>query len=192
MKQTAMQSSKREGKRKMDRFKKDALLSELADQLRVKGSWCGETHIQKATYFLQELRSVPLEFEFILYKHGPFSFDLRDELTAMRADGFFDLSERGPYGPSLVPTKWSWELRQDYPKTLAKYASDIAFVCDSLGNKNVAELEKLATALYVHFQAASRTPRVRAKILNELKPHISFSDSLEAVNQVDAIVQRSA
>jgi uncharacterized protein YwgA len=175
----------------MNRFKIAALLSELAEQLRARGSWCGETHLQKATFFLQELRSVPLEFEFILYKHGPFSFDLRDELTAMRADGFFDLSERGPYVPSLVPTKRSWELRNDYPKTLAKYESDIEFVCDSLGNRNVAELEKLATALYVYFQSPSRTPRVRAKILNELKPHISFSDSLEAVNQVDLIVERS-
>jgi len=160
----------------MNRFKTDALLSELAVQLRVRGSWCGETHMQKATYFLQELKSVPLEFEFVLYKHGPFSFDLRDELTAMRADGFFDLSERGPYGPSLVPTEWSRALRQDFPKTLARYESDIEFVCDSLGNRNVAELEKLATALYVYFQSTSRTPRARAKILNELKPHISFSD----------------
>lgn len=91
----------------MNRLKKDALLCELADQLRHSGSWCGETHVQKATYFLQELRRVPLEFEFVLYRHGPFSFDLRDELTAMRADGFLDLSERGPYGPSLVPTRMS-------------------------------------------------------------------------------------
>jgi uncharacterized protein YwgA len=175
----------------MDRYKKDALLSELTDQLMSRGSWCGETHIQKATYFLQELKSVPLGFEFILYKHGPFSFDLRDELTAMRADGFLDLSERGSYGPRLIPTRWSQELRQDYPKTLAQYRPDIDFVCDSLRDRNVAELEKLATALYVHFQYGSRSPRARAKILCELKPHITLSGSLEAVNQVDSIVAQS-
>jgi hypothetical protein len=175
----------------MERYKKDAVLSELADQLRRRGSWCGETHVQKATYFLQELKSVPLGFEFILYKHGPFSFDLRDELSAMRADGFFDLSERGSYGPSLVPTRLSEELRQDYPKTLARYGPNIEFVCDALRDKNVADLEKLATALYVYFQYGSRSVRARAKILYELKPHISMPDSLEAVNQVDSIVARS-
>jgi len=36
--------------------------------------------------FLQDLMRVPLELEFILYKHGPFSFDLRSELTSLRAD----------------------------------------------------------------------------------------------------------
>lgn len=176
----------------MNRLKKDALLSELADQLRDRGSWCGETHLQKATYFLQELLSVPLDFEYMLYRHGPFSFDLRDELTAMRADGFLDLAERGPYGPSLVATELSAELRRDYPKTLEKYRLDIRFVCDAIGNRNVAELEKLATALYVYFQHASRSALSRAKILHDLKPHISFSDSLEAVKQVDSIIERSA
>jgi uncharacterized protein YwgA len=176
----------------MNRLKKDALLSELADRLRHGGSWCGETHIQKATYFLQELRKVPLEFEFMLYKHGPFSFDLRDELTAMRADGFLDLSDRGPYGPSLVPTRRSVELRQDYPKTLDKYRRDIEFVCDALGDRNVGELEKLATALYVYFEHESGSQRVRAKVLHDLKSHISFSDALEAVKHVDALIERSA
>jgi len=176
----------------MNRLKQAVLLSELADQLNRRGSWCGETHIQKATYFLQKLRKVPLGFDFVLYKHGPFSFDLRDELTAMRADGFLDLHAQWPYGPSLVPTQRSVELRQDYPKTLRKYGTDIEFVCESLGDKNVAELEKLATALYVYFQNELDSERIRAKILHDLKSHIPFSDALKAVKEVDAFVELSA
>jgi uncharacterized protein YwgA len=191
-KPTAQQSLKRGEPRKMNRPKLDALLSELADQLNRRGSWCGETHIQKAAFFLQKLRKVPLGFDFILYKHGPFSFDLRDELTAMRADGFLDLLAQWPYGPSLVPTRRSVELRQDYPKTLSKYGSDVEFVSDALGDQNVAELEKLATALYVYFERESDSQRIRAKILHDLKPHISFSDSFEAVRQVDSLIERSA
>ena len=176
----------------MYRLRQDALLLELADQLTRKGSWCGETHLQKATYFLQELRRVPLEFEFVLYKHGPFSFDLRDELTAMRADGFLVLSERGPYGPSLVMTQRSVELRLDYPKTLQKYEGDIEFVSDALGTKNVAYLEKLATALFVHFDHGPDSERVRARILHDLKPHISFLESLGAVKEVDGLIRASS
>jgi hypothetical protein len=70
----------------MNRLKRDAVILSLIENLKKKGSWCGETHILKATYFLQELFDLPLGFEFILYKHGPFSFDLSDEFTAMRAD----------------------------------------------------------------------------------------------------------
>lgn len=70
----------------MDRLKRGAILVQLVRELRENGSWCGETHLQKGTYLLQELTKVPLGLEFILYKHGPFSFDLRDELTGLRAD----------------------------------------------------------------------------------------------------------
>lgn len=76
----------------MDRFEQAAILTELIDGMRASGSWAGETHIQKGTYFLQQLLEVPLGFRFILYKHGPFSFDLRDALAIMRADHFMGMS----------------------------------------------------------------------------------------------------
>lgn len=60
----------------MERLNRAAVLLNLVETLRSKGSWASETHFQKAAYFLQELLRVPLEFEFILYKHGPFSFGL--------------------------------------------------------------------------------------------------------------------
>lgn len=46
----------------MKRLQRDAVILSLIENLRSKGSWCGETHIQKATYFIQELLRVPLEF----------------------------------------------------------------------------------------------------------------------------------
>ena len=61
----------------MERLQRAAILTELMDRLRADGSWCGETHVQKATYFLQEVLGVQTGFEYILYKHGPYSFDLR-------------------------------------------------------------------------------------------------------------------
>src|SRR6266545_4036200 len=64
----------------MKRLQRAALLTELVEQMRAHDSWCGETHLQKATYFLQELLDVEMDYDFVLYKHGPFSFDLRDEL----------------------------------------------------------------------------------------------------------------
>jgi hypothetical protein len=65
----------------------------LTRRLDEQGSWSGETHIQKAAYLLRELMDIPFGFDFILYKHGPFSFELRDELSSMRSDR---LLERQP------------------------------------------------------------------------------------------------
>ena len=106
----------------MERLQKAAILTELADQLAQEGSWCGETHMQKATYFLQDVLGVPTGYEFILYKHGPYSFDLSEELTALRADYLIEFDHKSPgYGPGLVPTQTSRALRARYPVTLAKY-----------------------------------------------------------------------
>jgi uncharacterized protein YwgA len=175
----------------MDRFKQAALLSALAENLRKKGSWCGETHLQKATYFLQELQKVPVGFEFILYKHGPFSFELRDALTKMRSDGLFELHQQWPYGPSLIPTQKSKHLRLQYSKTLEKFQRQLTFVADQLGKQNVSELEKLATALYIRVEASSKSETQRAKYLHTLKPHVSIDDSLEAVKAVEGIFKRA-
>jgi uncharacterized protein YwgA len=175
----------------MDRLRQYALVAGLAHRLRGKGSWCGETHLQKATYFLQKLQKVPVGFEFFLYKHGPFSFDLRDELTAMRSDGLLELRPQWPYGPSFVPTAKSRELRQHYSKTLKKYQKQLDFVSHSLGNRNVAELEKLATALYITLEESMKSETQRAKRLHSLKPHVAVDDALKAVKAVDVIIKAS-
>ena len=91
----------------MKRLQRAAILVTLAEKLRDQGSWCGETHIQKGTYLLQELLGVPLELEYCLYKHGPYSFDLSDELTSLRADRIFDQEKQPyPYGQNLSRVKW--------------------------------------------------------------------------------------
>ena len=51
----------------------------LVEEMRRQGSWSGETHLQKGTYLLKHLVGVPLQYKFTLYKHGPFSFQLRDD-----------------------------------------------------------------------------------------------------------------
>ena len=171
----------------MNRLQKDSVLLALNEQLRADGSWAGETHMQKATYFLQHLMDVPLAFDFVLYKHGPFSFDLRDELTAMRAQGFLRLEPQYPYGPTLVPEEKSELLKNAYRKMIEGYMPKIRFVSGRLASKTVAGLERTATALYVTLdgQTAS-TDRVRR--LTQLKPHIALEDAQAAVSEVDGII----
>ena len=174
----------------MGRLAKAALIAELIERLRKEGSWCGETHVQKAVYFLQNLMGVPLQFDFILYKHGPFSFDLRDELTSLRADGLLKLETRGLYGARIAATKQSNYIRKFYPRTLSRHNKAIAFTSGQIGKKGVVELERLATALYVSRQFDPHSPaESRVKKLITLKPHISEEDAQEAVSAVDHMIE---
>jgi len=177
----------------MERNRRAVILLDLIEQLRDNLSWCGETHIQKATYFLQEMMQVPLGFEFILYKHGPFSFDLADEITAMRADNLLKVQPQPyPYRPSILPGKASESLMKRFPKTLKKFRPYIAFVAEKLGGKKVNDLERLATALYVILENESDSNvQSQAQRIHKLKPHIPIEEAIEAVKTVDEFLKES-
>jgi hypothetical protein len=131
---------------------------------------------------------VPLDFEFILYKHGPFSFDLRNEIGSLRAEGFFEWEVKSQrYGPGLKPGPMSELLSRQFGGTVDAFSPRIEFVATQLGNRNVAELERLATAIYVTMD--ERTPREsRATRINELKAHISLSEAEQAVSEADQVI----
>jgi len=134
------------------------------------------------------LLKVPLGLDFILYKHGPFSFDLRDELTGYRADDLVSLESQWPYGARIRPTDRADYIQGLFSKTVAQYKDRVAFVAEKLGHKGVAELERVATALFVTGRLGSgASTRERAQELTRLKPHVSLEDALAAVDEVDGI-----
>ena len=175
----------------MKRIQKLAILLSLIEQMKEYDSWCGETHIQKATHHLQKAENVGLDFDFILYKHGPFSFDLRDELTAMRADGLIEMQIKPmPYGPSLVVTDFGLEIMERFPKTLRQYQDSIKETAEFLGDKGVAVLERLGTALYVTKEEKQKTTvKKRAEKIHKLKPHVSIDEAKEAIKEIDKILK---
>jgi hypothetical protein len=157
-----------------------------------RDSWCGETHIQKAIFFLQDLLKVDAGFEFILYRHGPFSFELRDELSSMQADDLLELTvRREGYGPRYVPTSFSNTYLERFPKTTARYMKQVTFVADELSDKGVAELERLATAFFIANREGVRQIGRRAQRLVDLKPHISLSEARAACEQIDRMSERA-
>lgn len=166
----------------MERLQRASVILELFDMMKTYGSWCGETQIQRAMYFLQELAEVPTGFTFILYKHGPFSFDFRDELTALRADGLLELTlQPYPYSPSLRVTANGNNLKAHFPKTLGQYKAKIDFVAKQLGDKGVVDLERLATALYVIQKYETDDVDTLADKMVTLKPHVSVEQARNAI-----------
>ena len=170
----------------MNRYQRAVLVLNLAEELRKNKSWCGETHLQKAVYFLQELMQVPLGYEFIMYKHGPFSFDFRDELFSFMADGLIEYEIQNPYGPKLKPTANYDELKKTYPKTIGAYIAKIKWIAEKLGNKGVVDLEKLGTALYVERNAKKEGKETRefAEEIIKLKKHLTIEEAMDALKEV--------
>ena len=171
----------------MHRLEKATLIAEMLGRMIDNDGWAGETHLQKCLFFLQTMRNVPTGYEFQLYRYGPFSFDLRDELVHLQGDGLILLSPRDPYGPTLMPSESSKRLRQMLSKTLSKYSDALSFIAEQFGSMTAAELEKLATAYYFHLHDEDRTDVEIAEKVNEIKPHISLSAAKRATGEIRAI-----
>ena len=174
----------------MNQLAQDAVLAGLVRRLRDARSWGGETHVQKAAYLLRELRSVPFTFDFILYKHGPFSFELRDELTAMQADRLIEREpRRPPYGPQLQVTERGRALEQRMKKTMARYGSDLDWAAAWLGDRGVADLERLATAMWMTRHHGTASAGERAEKVIDVKPHIDLNDATAAIDEIDGLLR---
>ncbi len=129
---------------------------------------------------------VPLGLNYIFYKHGPFSFDLNDQLTALRGNSLVELRSHAPYGPHLHTSQTADGYLGLFTKTIGSFGSDMDFVICKLASKNVAELERLSTALYVRMGKPGADDAELAEEMNRLKPHVSVQDALEALREVEA------
>jgi hypothetical protein len=135
---------------------------------------------------------VDTQFDFILYKHGPFSFELRDSITELVADDLVEYIVRHPgYGPTMFPTADASEFIGRFPKTLLKYSSQLEFVADEVRDKGVSELERLATAVYVIRSRPNVSTKERVSELRELKPHISYEQAQIAFQEASALLKRA-
>lgn len=167
-----------------------AVLARLIDQMDKSGSWNGETHIQKAVYFLQTATGVPTNLGFVLYKHGPYSFDLHDELVWMKADQFIGIRPKYPYGPSFHLAELGSVMLSRFPKMASRFTGQIKFVANEFCEMQVVELERLATAWFVTVNHPA-DPEKRASTVNSLKPHITLEEARSAIQRVDDIAERA-
>ncbi len=164
-----------------------ALVVGLVDEMHEAGSWLSETHIQKCVFFLKQVAAVHIEYEFILYKHGPYSFDLREDIFAMRTAQALDLEGRPPYGPSFSVGKFGATLMARFSTALDQHRTQLQFVAENLSDKHAAELERLATAAYVTSEHPDESADDRAEEVHRLKPFILTDIALLAVQETDAL-----
>jgi uncharacterized protein YwgA len=163
----------------------------IAKALKDAGSWGGETHVQKTSYLVNALGNVNPGWEFVLYKHGPYSFDLHDDLVSSQAMGLLIQRPQQPYGPSLEVSEDGLRLLNQFSVVQRDAKPKIELIARLVGQKNIFELERLATAVFVTAEKAGASPEDRAARLRELKPHVTDGAALSAVTEADQLMQEA-
>ncbi len=161
-------------------FNKHALVLKVVQELSRQDRWSGKTHVQKTLFLLDASDRIEVPFQYILYKHGPYSFDLEEELEEMKSYDAIrtELIAHG-YGPSLRPGPMvSYVTRKaTLPPEQGEF---IRLACELTAHRKVAELERLATAAWVRSREAVTDAQEVATHVRELKPHVSLNEALQA------------
>ena len=164
-----------------------AVVGQLVKCLRENEGWAAETHLQKTMFFLQELLNVPCGYQFVLYKHGPYSFDLHDDLGRMLTNQVVGLEPRLPYGPSFELGDVGRRVVRQRNPIIQDHMKSIEFIANNIGNKDVRELERLGTALLLKKRNQSLDETSLANEIVLHKPHVQEHLALDAVRAVNKI-----
>ena len=161
-----------------------AVVLALVQKLRERDSWCGETHIQKAADTLRTLFADALpDLEFMLYKYGPYSFDLNAILNTMLADSFLRLESQPGYGPRFSAGETAWYLERHCMAAMEQWNRQLDFVAERVSPLNVKQLEPLATALMVLEENGDGDEQALLAQLKQKKPHVDDATGHWAIEE---------
>ena len=146
---------------------------------KAPGQKLGRTQVMKLFYFLQELKGVPLGYDFRLFTYGPFDSDVLGDLgtacslkvveekTAIYAQGYgYDIT------PGANAAKHSQKLESELE-------AHVDSVVGEFGSLSAAELELRSTVLFVDRdlkRAESTTDAAElAEKVHQIKPHFAVA-----------------
>ena len=151
------------------------------------------TAVVKLLYFLQELKGVPLGYDFRLYTYGPFDSDVLNDLgtgkslqvltekTVTHSAGYGYEIKVGPKSDRIKLLAKEW--LKDNQDALSSVAADF-------GPWSAAELELGSTVVFVdrEFQSQQKSTRFEeiASQVRNIKPHFSEAVVLDRVKHFHA------
>ena len=144
---------------------------------KLQGTEPGRTALMKLAYFAQELKGVPLGYNFTLYSYGPFDssvlsdLDIAQTMTAVNVRvNYHGLG----YGYQIT-ARPEWKPS----KEIARYSVAIEEIVERFGRLKPSELELLSTLVYVDRDAEDKNRTLTFDRLientHEIKPHFSKS-----------------
>jgi len=135
-----------------------ALITQLAD--KAPNGYIGRTALMKFCYFLQTLRKIPLGYSFSLYSYGPFDSKVLSDLNFAETIGAVksDVSlYPGGYGYEIKKGEAASRILAAASSHLAAYQESIDWVLSEFGEFSSADLELLATIVFVNREANYET-----------------------------------
>ena len=161
-------------------FAKHALILAMIEGLRAHGNRTGKTHVIKGLFLGKAAGVLEVPFDFFLYKHGPYSTDVEENLEEMISYGAVAVDPAfDGYGVILRPGEKA-DFAQARAPLRPETREGIGRICQFIQGKNAGQLERLATAAWIRtVEGIQQTDEVASR-LNLLKPHVNLQQARES------------
>jgi hypothetical protein len=151
----------------------------------------GRTQVMKLFYFLQELKGIPLGYDFRLFNYGPFDSEVLSDLSSACSSNTVVertvLFARG-YGYDITPGQNADQLTGMLEAENPNLASVVDEIVGEFGRLGAAELELRSTILFVDRELSqagkAATDQDLASRVHQIKPHFSEVAILERMSEM--------
>jgi hypothetical protein len=164
-----------------------AVIANLAEKLSGK---LGRTAIMKLTFFLQELRGVPLGYSYRIYTYGPYDGQVLTDLKVAESIGAVQTEQFEWDGGSGYTIKAGKKptMSVDDQKLLSSFLNDIEWVANEFGDLSASDLEVESTVFFVAKSAEREKQNVSseaiARAVRAIKPHHSEARILKHIERL--------
>lgn len=164
-----------------------AVIAQLAERLSGK---LGRTAVMKLTFFLQELKKVPLGYSYRIYTYGPYDGQVLTDLKVAEAIGAVQVEQFQWDGGSGYTIKAGKKpvLSEDDCKLLSSFEADINWVANEFGDLSASDLEVESTVFFVVKSAEREKQKVSseaiARAVRAIKPHHPEARILDHISRL--------
>jgi uncharacterized protein YwgA len=166
-----------------------AILARMVSQAREKK--LGRTQVMKLFYFLQELKEIPLGYDFRLFTYGPFDSEVLSDLaTACSLNVVSEktmIYSRG-YGYDITPGSHAYRLGLELETSNPSIAAQVDAVVRDFGTYGAADLELLSTIFFVDREfsktGTEASDEALAERVRQIKPHFTMRTILHRINEM--------
>lgn len=162
----------------------------FAKLAEISGVPFGRTALMKLCYLLQQIRKVPLGYNFSLYSYGPFDSEVLADLQTAQdlriLDSQVEQYSNG-YSYQISESNNSGKVKTVAAEFLTKYSDDIIWTANNFSRKSASELELISTIIYVSAEKRGSDAASLAALVKAIKPRFSQEEILGKISNLHAM-----
>lgn len=169
----------------MDKIDQKAIIALLIEKMNTGKLWASPFFLQKAVFLLQELYKIPLEFNFYIYKHAPFSNELQDTLNQMRIDDIIKVETNHLKPGNLIINN---NGKQILSKLKKGPENEINSVINIMNEYPTSSLDHLTSAIYI-CTSSIQFGKSKSNMLRHCNPFISKKESIQVLKIAQSLIK---